>query len=170
MRRDQTPDHRGRGRTFESCRAHGSTKPFLKARSAETNRIRPRSHRLGSARAQKPGCPRPRGPGLLGFADSGPGRLGRPEDALPRVWGAVADGRKRSSSMSRGISNRAIPKSQNWALPRCRRDHSHSQAATPKQAGGYRSWHSAVIRTTFETSAGDATRRFDSYQAHIRVA
>ena len=33
--------HGGRGRTFESCRAHGSTKPFLRARNAEQCAIRP---------------------------------------------------------------------------------------------------------------------------------
>ena len=45
------PRYGGRGRTFESCRAHGSTKPFLS---------RPEVQKRG--------------------------RLGRPEDALPRVW------------------------------------------------------------------------------------
>ena len=35
------PELGGRGRTFESCRAHGLTKPFLRARNAEKCAIRP---------------------------------------------------------------------------------------------------------------------------------
>jgi hypothetical protein len=52
MRRDQTPHRKGRGRTFESCRAHGSTKPFSKARNAESAAFVPRT--LPPLPAEKP--------------------------------------------------------------------------------------------------------------------
>ena len=47
----------GRGRTFESCRAHGSTKPFSKARNAEKCAIRPSySASAATGEAEEP-CP-----------------------------------------------------------------------------------------------------------------
>jgi hypothetical protein len=66
----------GRGRTFESCRAHGSTKPFSRDRNAEKCTIRPSYSASVRTRGADEPCPEGAGgEGLLGLPDRGPGRL-----------------------------------------------------------------------------------------------
>ena len=73
----------GRGRTFESCRAHGSTKPFSRARNAEKCTIRPSySASVRTREADEPCSEGAGSEGVLGLADRGPGGLGAPEDGL----------------------------------------------------------------------------------------
>jgi hypothetical protein len=80
----------GRGRTFESCRAHGLTKPFFRARNAEKCAIRPSySASLRTGEAHDSCAKGARGEGLLGFADRAAGDLGASEDGLLQD-GAVA--------------------------------------------------------------------------------
>src|SRR3954471_24554427 len=73
----------GRGRTFESCRAHGSTKPFSKARNAEKCTIRTSySASATSGEANEP-CPEgARSGGLLGLAYARTRGLGAPQDGV----------------------------------------------------------------------------------------
>ena len=76
---------RSRGRTFESCRAHGSTKPFSRARNAEKCTIRPSySASVRTGEADEPCAEGAGGEGVLGLADRGAGGLGASEDRLLR--------------------------------------------------------------------------------------
>src|SRR6266513_564653 len=78
-------EHRlgGRGRMFESCRAHGLFKPFLRARNAEKCTIRPSySASAPSGESAEPRSAGARVEGVLGLADRGPGGLGAAEDGL----------------------------------------------------------------------------------------
>ena len=68
----------GRGRTFESCRAHGSTKPFSRARNAEKCTIRPSySASAAAGEADEPCSEGAGGEGVLGLADRRRRRSGR---------------------------------------------------------------------------------------------
>jgi DNA-3-methyladenine glycosylase I len=73
----------GRGRTFESCRAHGSNKPFSKARNAEKCTIRPSYSASVRTREADESCSEGAGgEGVLGLADRPSGDLGASEDGL----------------------------------------------------------------------------------------
>ena len=73
----------GRGRTFESCRAHGLFKPFLRARNAEKCTIRPSYSASVQTREADESCSEgARGEGVLGLAHAGPGGLGAAENGL----------------------------------------------------------------------------------------
>src|SRR4051794_19697010 len=73
----------GRGRTFESCRAHGSTKPFSKARNAEKCTIRTSYFASAPSGEVDEPCPERAGSGrVLGLADARAGSLGTPQDGL----------------------------------------------------------------------------------------
>jgi hypothetical protein len=85
----------GRGRTFESCRAHGSTKPFSKARNAEKCAIR--TSYSASVRTREADEPCPEGAGSegpLGFVDSGAGSVGASED------GVLQDGADKAATVT----------------------------------------------------------------------
>jgi integrase len=74
---------RGRGRTFESCREHGSTMRFLEARNAEKCAIRPSYSASATAGEANEPCPEGAGSeGLLGLADRGSRGLGTAKDRL----------------------------------------------------------------------------------------
>jgi hypothetical protein len=77
------PRSTGRGRTFESCRAHGLFKPISRARNAEKCAIRTSYSASATAGdAEEPCPPGAGGEGVLGFADGRPGGLGTSEDGL----------------------------------------------------------------------------------------
>jgi hypothetical protein len=89
----------GRGRTFESCRAHGSTKPFPRAQNAEKCTIRTSYYSSASAGEAEEPCPAgARGEGVLGLADRGPRGVG-----ASKGWG---------SSRSANVARTTAPRPQ----------------------------------------------------------
>jgi hypothetical protein len=93
----------GRGRTFESCRAYGLTKPFLRARTAEGCTIRTSCSASASTREADESCSEgARGEGLLGRPDGGA------EVWALRKIGYCKIGRARSVSLWRLTSARRL--------------------------------------------------------------
>jgi hypothetical protein len=73
----------GRGRTFESCRAHGSTMRFLDVRNPERAGIRPSfSASVRGGRAYESCLLRAGRSEVLGFADRGSRGLGTAQDRI----------------------------------------------------------------------------------------
>jgi hypothetical protein len=126
----------GRGRTFESCRAHGSTKPFSRDRNAEKCTIRPSYSASVRTRGADEPCPEGAGgEGLLGLPDRGPGGVGTSEDGLlqdrpalvarlptdaPSTRGGRSELNPRLDSSSRQLEGRGRPSSPALSpAPRC---------------------------------------------------
>jgi hypothetical protein len=115
----------GRGRTFESCRAHGLTKPFLSAPNAEKCTIRPSySASAPAGEGEKPRPEGARGEGVLGQPDRGAGGLGAAEDGVLQDRSTARHGSASSarflSSSSRRPSTSEPRLSNKCSIRKCR--------------------------------------------------